>query len=68
MNYSGSSCIRPPNIWKNWSYNGGGHILEVIFSMIKHILLNKTRSDNGGGLILEVPLYMHFDLFQINEM
>ena len=44
------------------SYNGGGLILEVIFSMIKHSLFNKTWSDNGGGLIPgglipEVPLY-----------
>ena len=45
---------------KKGSYNGGGLILEVIISMIRHFLFNKTWSDNRGlipgGRIPEVPL------------
>ena len=44
-------------------YNGSGLILEVIFSLIKHFLFDKTWSYNGGSLIpvglrLEIPLYL----------
>ena len=57
--YNGTSGMRPSNIGeKKGSYDRGGLTLEVIFSMIKHFLFNKTRSDNGVGLIPEVPLYI----------
>ena len=36
-------------------------MLEVIFSLIKHLLFNEIWSDNGGGLIPEVPLYQSFN-------
>ena len=51
MDYSGTPGVRPSNIEKNESYNGGGLLLEMISSMKKHFLFNKAWSDNGGGLI-----------------
>ena len=46
---------------KKGSYNGGGQIPEVIFSMVQNFLFSKTWLDNEGGLtpgglIPEVPL------------
>ena len=41
----------PPISEKKWSYNGGGLIPEVIFSIIQNFLFSKTWSDNGVGLI-----------------